>query len=48
MGLDGGFITRSDFLVDGAATYSYGDIPEVRAQWTRPYQPVFVRVCARK
>ena len=32
MGLDGGFITGSDFLMDGGVTaaYWYGDVGEVR------------------
>jgi NAD(P)-dependent dehydrogenase (short-subunit alcohol dehydrogenase family) len=34
MGPDGGFITGSDFLIDGGVTaaYWYGDLAEVRAQ----------------
>jgi len=34
MGPDGGFITGSDFLMDGGVTaaYWYGDVAEVRAQ----------------
>lgn len=34
MGLDGGFITGSDFLMDGGVTaaYWYGDVAEVRTQ----------------
>ena len=34
MGPDGGFITASDFLMDGgvSAAYWYGDLAEVRAQ----------------
>ncbi len=34
MGLDGGFITGSEFLMDGGVTaaYWYGDVAEVRAQ----------------
>ena len=34
MGPDGGFITGSDFLMDGgvSAAYWYGDLAEVRAQ----------------
>ena len=34
MGPDGGFITGSDFLMDGGVTaaYWYGDVSEVRAQ----------------
>ena len=33
MGPDGGFITGSDFLMDGGVTaaYWYGDVAEVRA-----------------
>ena len=35
MGPDGGFITGSDFLMDGGVTaaYWYGDLAEVRAQY---------------
>jgi NAD(P)-dependent dehydrogenase (short-subunit alcohol dehydrogenase family) len=38
MGTDGGFITGSDFLMDGGVTaaYWYGDIAEVRGQSTSP------------
>ena len=34
MGPDGGFITGSDFLMDGGVTaaYWYGDVGEVRGQ----------------
>jgi NAD(P)-dependent dehydrogenase (short-subunit alcohol dehydrogenase family) len=34
MGEDGGFITGSDFLMDGGVTaaYWFGDLPEVRSQ----------------
>jgi len=34
MGADGGFVTGSDFLVDGEATagYWYGDLADVRAK----------------
>jgi len=34
MGPDGGFITGSDFLMDGGVTAAYwsGDVAEVRAQ----------------
>lgn len=34
MGADGGFITGSDFLMDGGVTagYWYGDLAEVRTQ----------------
>ena len=34
MGLDGGFITGSDILMDGGVTaaYWYGDLAEVRTQ----------------
>ena len=34
MGPDGGFITGSDFLMDGGvpAAYWYGDVAEVRGQ----------------
>ena len=34
MGPDGGFITGSDFLMDGGVTaaYWYGDVTEVRTQ----------------
>jgi hypothetical protein len=34
MGADGGFITGSDFLMDGGVTasYWYGDVAEVRGQ----------------
>jgi NAD(P)-dependent dehydrogenase (short-subunit alcohol dehydrogenase family) len=38
MGTDGGFITDSDFLMDGGVTaaYWYGDIAEVRGKSTSP------------
>jgi NAD(P)-dependent dehydrogenase (short-subunit alcohol dehydrogenase family) len=38
MGTDGGFITGSDFLMDGGVTaaYWYGDIVEVRGKSTSP------------
>jgi hypothetical protein len=38
MGADGGFITGSDFLMDGGVTaaYWYGDIAEVRGKSTSP------------
>ena len=37
MGLDGGFITGSDFLMDGGVTAArwYGDVGEVRPQQLR-------------
>jgi hypothetical protein len=46
MGPDGGFITGSDFLMDGGVTaaYWYGDVAEVRGSVSAPVS-VGVRPC---
>jgi len=41
MGPDGGFLTGSDFLMDGGVTaaYWYGDVAEVRTSTKEEQQP---------